>query len=309
MNFLSSCKREKRLSLVDQIDPSCLLLYTMSLVFFVFILCPLSCHERSLAPSSSGLTAIQNQRSDWINYQDWSFTLQQVVLDQGVDYLLLKQGEARRALDRFIKQLADPIPTGSSREARLAFWINAYNAMVLSHVLDFPEISSVSTAVANAPRYQFFKQQLVVVAGKKRSLDEIEHQILRPIFKDPRVHFAINCASRSCPPLAAFPYLASQVDDQLNQAVKNFLNTTQGLNMRGGDLYLSKLFQWFEDDFNQDMMRPQDMIGPDHQGIRSFLQKHLAEESWSRVKTARLFFQEYDWSLNRAVPNRSTHPH
>jgi hypothetical protein len=263
----------------------------------------ISCQGSTLS-STSPVQIKESGGPEWIDYKDWRLTLQSVVRSDGVDYQLLRCGDARQALDRFIEQLAVPIPPLSKREARFAFWINAYNAVVLRHVLNFPEISSVATAVRNAPRYQFFKQKVFIIAGEKRSLDEIEHEILRPTFKDPRVHFAINCASKSCPPLLALPYEASTLEDQLDRAVKRFISDSRGVKSSSDRLTVSKLFQWFEEDFNQGIGDTVQQAAPDHQGIRRFLQRYLTGEMHRRVGIVRLVFADYDWSLNQSERTR-----
>ena len=120
-----------------------------------------------------------------------------------VDYDQLKKS---KHFSTFIESLQNPLPPMISAHAELAYWINAYNALTIFHVLNYwPHISSVKTVVKGSEPYLFFKARVHKVAGRYRSLDDIEHSILRVKFADPRIHAALNCASISCPPLRIKP--------------------------------------------------------------------------------------------------------
>ena len=120
------------------------------------------------------------------------------------------------------------------------------------------------------------------------TLDDIEHTILRPRFKDPRVHFAINCASKSCPPLRAEPYSGSRLDLQLNDATKKFINDTKSNFLSGTTLYASRIFKWFGEDFNGDI------IGFFITHATGDFKKKLT----SNKDDIRIEYLDYDWSLN-----------
>ena|SRR5258708_446162 len=135
---------------------------------------------------------------------DHTRLLQKYVKTSGVGYAVWKENSADvQALKDIISQIGATGPSSQKREAQLAYYINAYNALVLAGVLDRYPIRSVRDV---APFYGFFTQNNITVAGKKTSLYALERKLLIPKFTEPRIHFAINCASRSCPPLRrAFP--------------------------------------------------------------------------------------------------------
>ena len=237
---------------------------------------------------------------DLINLAPWAQVLRWVVRDDAVDYTALHERAARRALDQFTRALEAPLPRSAPRAARLAYWINAYNALTLRHVLHFPELTSVATAVPNAPRYQFFKQRVHRVGGALRSLDEIEHQIIRPQFGDPRVHMALNCASRSCPPLSAQPYRAHTLEAQLDSAAQRFVGDALRNQLTTTPPQVSQLFRWFADDFAG-------FAGSDKRnaaaGVEAFIRRYAPLRLRSTlekkdVRSQPLLYLPYDWSLN-----------
>lgn len=252
----------------------------------------------------------QAQRADIIDTSPWADVLRDVVRGERVIYTQLKDPDTKAKLDHFVNALQAPLPQGASRPARLAYWINAYNALILRHVMRYPELSSVATAVPQAPRYTFFTQNIHLVAGRRRSLDEIEHHILRPHFKDPRVHAALNCASRSCPPLSATPYRAHMIDAQLNEVTRRFVNDRRRNRFDTYPPRLSKIFSWFAEDFTQDQDTKSPSSSGAHQGVTHFIRRfadaknlQLIENLWPKQTGAiELQFDEYDWALNGPRP-------
>jgi hypothetical protein len=120
------------------------------------------------------------------------------------------------------------------------------------------------------------------------TLDYIEHGILRPKYKDPRVHFAINCASKGCPPLRSEPYRGDVLDQQLNEMARAFINNPKHNRLEGKKLYVSSIFKWFKQDFNDDI------IGFFQEYAQGDLKKGL-DSNWEEIKVKYL---SYDWSLN-----------
>lgn len=120
--------------------------------------------------------------------------------------------------------------------------------MILSRYPKIQSIWDLGGRFFNNP----FDKKFITLDQKKVSLDYIEHTILRPVFKDPRVHFAVNCASKSCPPLLSKPYRGKTLDDQLEAATRDFINDPRQNHIRGDTLYISKIFKWFSEDFDND---------------------------------------------------------
>jgi len=189
----------------------------------------------------------------------------------------------REQLNAYLERLGAAVPDELDRSEQFAFWINAYNAVILAGVLDGYHAEST------LGRYQFFKRYKRRVAGKERTPDEIEHEILRPRFKDFRVHFAVNCASASCPKLRREAYTGARLDEQLDAQAREFLNDPKRNRLAGteGVVELSQIFEWFAGDFTAE-----------GKTLRAALDRFLTpaqRESWD---TAQVRFLKYDWTLN-----------
>ncbi|MGH7538055.1 MAG: DUF547 domain-containing protein, partial [Gemmatimonadales bacterium] len=213
-----------------------------------------------------------------------------------VDYAGLQRDSAR--LGPYLDQLAavDSLTLAAAdRDTRLAFWINAYNACMLAQVIEHYPIKragfprSLQNSLARRPANSVwqirdvFTRRHCRVAGALRSQNEIENGILRPM-AEPRVHFAVNCASRSCPVLAAEAYLPERVDEQLDAAVRRFVADTSQFRLREGSppvLTVNKVLDWYGEDFG----------GPE--GVRRFFTRYAAVPPVTALR-----FFDYDWALN-----------
>lgn len=204
-----------------------------------------------------------------------------------VDYAALVRSEA---LDRLVSQLEGSRPSRLDRPGRLAFWINAYNILTLDLVRKHHPIASIKDIGS------FFspvwERPVATIEDRKLSLDAIEHTILRPM-GEPRIHAAIVCASKSCPPLRRTPFRAETLDADLDDAVGRFLaSPTKGvaIDRAAGTIRVSKIFDWFEADFAA------------QGGVRAFLAAHLppSEAAWLRGpgRDSAIRYFDYDWSLN-----------
>ncbi len=187
------------------------------------------------------------------------------------------------ALQKVTDQIGSGAPSETSRNGRFAFHINAYNAWMLRLVLEKYPIGSVRDI---APLFGVFTQPRIMLGGKKVSLNHLEKEVLIPEFKDPRVHFAINCASASCPPLRNAPYTAAKLNAQLEVQARAFANRGAGaVEVSGSKARLSKIFDWYSADFKGSG----DAIG--------FLNRYRSEPIPAGAK---LSYFDYDWSLNEA---------
>ena len=211
--------------------------------------------------------------------------LKSAVKDGKLDYTaFIGKAEFQAYLDVLAK--TDPA-TLPSQNAKLAFWINAYNANAINGVLKhWPKIKSVTEPY---PDFGFFKNADKKVGGKTLSLNDIENTIIRPTFKDPRVHAALNCASASCPPLAPYAFNAQTLDAQLTKVMKAFIldRTRNQFDSKTGTVKLSQIFNWYKDDFTA--------AG----GVKAYLAKFLPAEEKALLDKAKLTFVDYDWSLNK----------
>ena len=209
-------------------------------------------------------------------------------------------------LNRYIAALASTDASAlaaASTDERLAFWINAYNACMLKRVIEHYPIRKAGgllrlrNAAAGRPENSVWQIGDVFtgahcpVAGAERSQDEIEHEIIRPM-GDPRIHFAINCAALSCPPLISRAYQASTLDGQLDDRVRAFIDDPAHLEVSAMDgtpaVRVNRVLEWFNEDFG----------GPE--GVLAFLVGYLdgAERAALTDPDARLVFFDYDWTLN-----------
>lgn len=220
-----------------------------------------------------------------------------------VDYAALAAG--RVVLDRYLEQLGRTSPSAldlASRDARLAFWINAYNACVLRLVIDHYPIerrgglAGLANRVVGVPANSIrqipgtWDRAFCYIAQRDRSLDGIEHGIIRPM-GDPRIHFAVNCAARSCPVLGAEAYRAYRVNDQLDDAVRRFVASPLHFRLDAGEpplLHVNKVLDWYKEDFG------------DTADVVAFLRRYVptAEAALLDPDHIRVEFLEYDWTLN-----------
>jgi hypothetical protein len=202
-----------------------------------------------------------------------------------VNYAGFKAEEIK--LDQYLSVLKNTNPDTLGREEQFAFYINAYNAWTIKLILTgYPGVKSIKDlgSIFESP----WRKEFVRINGQTLTLDDIEHKILRPRFKDARVHFAINCASKSCPPLIPEPYRGSVLDTQLDRVTGNFLNAPENYRLEGNTLWVSSIFKWFSGDFNDDP------VGFYRTHANGELKKQL-DEKGDRIKVK---FLDYDWTLN-----------
>lgn len=218
----------------------------------------------------------------------WAELLAKHVSNGVVSYQGFKKDEAR--LDIYLDVLDATDPEQLPENERLALWLNAYNAYTIKLILDNFENGQPVESIRDIGG--FFSGpwdiQFCRVGGEVYTLDNIEHDIIRPRFQEPRIHFAVNCASQSCPPLIAEPYTGTRLDEQLTSSTVNFLNDKEFNYLDGSTLYVTKIFKWFSEDFNNDV------VSFVKKYAKADLQNQLAELG-DRVKVKYL---DYDWSLN-----------
>jgi hypothetical protein len=181
-----------------------------------------------------------------------------------------------------------PDPKSYSREARLAYWINAYNAFTVKLIVDnYPleSIKDLNPTVAIPMVSTIWNKKFFSIGGEKMSLDNIEHDILRKEFNEPRIHFAINCASISCPPLRSEAYLAERLEQQLEEQASMFINDPERNVLTPDNPEISKIFSWFSGDFKK------------NQSLIEFLNKYANTKI---NEDADIDYMDYDWRLNQA---------
>jgi hypothetical protein len=211
--------------------------------------------------------------------------LKKYVKEGVVDYQGFKNEETN--LDQYLKVLEKTDSSKLSRNEQFAFYINAYNAWTIKLILSgYPGVKSIKEfgSIFKSP----WKKKLARIDGEIVTLDHIEHGILRPKYKDPRVHFAINCASKGCPPLRSEPYRGDVLDRQLDEMVRAFINNPKRNRLDGKELYVSSIFKWFKEDFNDDI------VG----FFQEYAQGDLKKGLDSNREEIKVKYLSYDWSLN-----------
>ncbi len=176
----------------------------------------------------------------------------------------------------------------ASRQAKLAFWINAYNAVTIEGILQEYPTSSIRNHTARVFGYNIWKELPLIVAGKNYSLDDMEHTILRKM-SEPRIHFAIVCASVGCPRLRNEAYTATNISAQLDDNAHDFFSRRQNLRVSGNTLFLSPILDWFGEDFGTTQTARL-------RTIKAYLPastRQLVEKRSTQVR-----YLDYDWSLN-----------
>jgi hypothetical protein len=211
--------------------------------------------------------------------------LKKYVKDGVVNYQGFKNEES--VLDKYLKVLEEVDSKILSRNEQFAFYVNAYNAWTIKLILSaYPGVKSIKDlgSIFKSP----WKKKICRIDGGVITLDDIEHSKLRPGFKDPRVHFAINCAAKSCPPLRSEPYRGGELDQQLDEMTKAFINDLKSNRLEDHALYASSIFKWFAEDFNKDI------IG----FYLKYAEGDLKEQLETNKEKIRVKYLDYDWSLN-----------
>lgn len=280
----------------------------MAVVACALAACSYTIAQTAQAPDSAADT------SEEFSYTVYGELLKQYVDIEGrVDYAALRTDRA--GLDRFVASMgnvAESELASWSEEARLAFWINAYNAITLQYIVDHYPIEKgglISGLLhpANSIRQipGVWDKLTTPVAGKPLTLDAIEHEILRKEFSEPRIHMAIVCASVGCPPLRNEPFAEERLDQQLDDQSRRFLGSPVRfrIDRTANEVYLSPIFKWFGEDFvpvyGASAARFSNH-GAQMAAVLNFVSSYVSETDAAFLEDADLQvkFSDYDWSLN-----------
>ena len=231
------------------------------------------------------------------SYKSYNEILKQVVVVEGhqssVDYSKLKSDTS--SLDEFIEDIEYIGKTEFdtwSREQQIAFLINAYNALTIKLILtEYPvdSIKDYGGFIVNSPWHRNF----FTLFGKDSTLNIIEHDFLRKQYKEPRLHFVLVCASRSCPPLINEAYVADKLEQQFTDATTNFLRDSERnrFNTENNKIEISKIFKWYKKDFITSAGSVNAYVAP-------LMTDDAALQTLIANKETKIKFLEYDWSLN-----------
>lgn len=206
-----------------------------------------------------------------------------------VDYVGVSDAD-RILLKKYIVALSSTAVGQLNRTEQMAFWINAYNALTLRVVLEHYPVASIRDIdlgegfFADGP----WDEKVINIENVELSLNDIEHRILRPIWNDPRIHYAVNCASIGCPNLAIDAYSSANLEEMLDQAAIRFVNAPRNIEFSSDEVTVSKIYSWFATDF-----------GGDDVSILNHLRQYADDDLQDKLKSVnRIFDYTYDWSLN-----------
>lgn len=200
---------------------------------------------------------------------------------------------ARKSLRAYLDAMAaTPVSKLAEREQR-AFWANLYNAITIDVVLDHYPVKSIRDIAISPGLFAVgpWGKKLTSVEGKSLSLDDIEHKILRKIWKDPRVHYSVNCASIGCPNLPAEPFTGAKLEKMLDEGARAYINHPRGVTVADtGRVTASRIYDWFSEDF-----------GASDANVLVHLRQYAAAPLKAKLDKAKtIAAYDYDWSLNEA---------
>ncbi|MBI4566415.1 MAG: DUF547 domain-containing protein [Planctomycetes bacterium] len=217
----------------------------------------------------------------------WDKVLKEHVKDGRVDYAAIqKHPSALKAYLSALEAVDRATYESWSEERKIAFWLNAYNAYTVKLIVDHYPVNSIKDL--GGWFSSVFNKEFIPLKrlrdGRTISLNDIEHETLRKDFSEPRIHFALVCASKGCPPLRGEPYVGERLDQQLDEQAKVFLNDRERnrYDAKTKTLYLSKIFDWFSEDFEK-------KAG----SVAKYVSRFLKTSEDARIR-----FLDYDWSLN-----------
>lgn len=205
-----------------------------------------------------------------------------------VDYAKFKS-EGAQKLRAYLAQLQKVDVTSLNKSEQFAYWVNLYNAATVDVILDHYPVTSIreirlSGLFSTGP----WKEKIVTVKDVKLSLDDIEHQILRPIWRDPRVHYAVNCAAIGCPNLQAKAFTSSTLEKLLDKGARDYINSPRGVKLSGKKIVASKIFSWFAADF-----------GGTEKSVLAHISRYAKPKLASQISdVTRISGYEYHWGLN-----------
>jgi Protein of unknown function, DUF547 len=216
------------------------------------------------------------QKNTLVSNDVWNSLLKKYVTPKGmVNYQGLRNDQS--LLEEYIHSLPNISPDGLSRSGQMVYWINLYNAETVKLILDHYPVKSIRNIAGGKP----WDEKIIQIGSENLSLNDIENKLRN--FGDPRIHFAINCASKSCPPLRNEAFTSDKLDAQLDEQAKKYINNSNENEIAADQANLSAIFNWYKSDF--------DKSG----GIILFINR------FSSVKLhddAKISFKEYDWNLN-----------
>jgi Protein of unknown function, DUF547 len=248
----------------------------------------------SKAFAAAALKELKPAGSGKADHSAFDVILQQYVSVDAAGYASLNYSALtgqRGAVDNYVSGLIAVDPRQLSRAEAHAYWINLYNAKTLSIMLENWPVKSIRDI--NLGGGGFFgkgpwSKKLMVVAETELSLDDIEHRIIRPLFNDPLSHYALNCASYSCPNLMPRAYTAKNLKAQMSESATLYINHPRGLSIKDGEITASKIFYWYAGDFGG------------KNKLKAHWMEFAAPQLAAEIEASSIGGYDYDWNANVA---------
>ena len=226
--------------------------------------------------------------SSWAQFLDRYLSIGQAGDVSLVNYAGVSS-EDKESLAKYITQLSTVPISELNRTEQKAFWINFYNSLTVHTILEHYPVKSIRKISSGWLSSGPWGLKLVEVEGTKLSLNDIEHRILRPIWQDNRVHYAVNCASLGCPNLQAEPFTAENMERLLDKAAHDYVNNRRGVDISNNNLILSSIYDWFQEDF-----------GGTDATVLAHLEKFAAPALTAKLKGYQgSISYQYSWDLNQ----------
>lgn len=201
----------------------------------------------------------------------------------------------RMSLQRYIADLEAVRVSGLNRDEQMAYWLNLYNAVTVELILDHYPVDSIRDIGISGTAFnrQPWDAKLVTVEGEEMSLNDIEHRVIRPIWQDERIHYAVNCASIGCPNLQPVPFTAENYRELLELAAAEYINHPRGARIEGGRLHMSSIFEWYQVDYGDSIEGVvAHMLQYAEQPLAAGLRRYADNRYRPRPR------HDYDWALN-----------
>ncbi len=225
------------------------------------------------------LISLAGKGEQKFDHSKWNQLLQKHVSAKGnVNYEGFANDKAE--LDAYLSKIAAVKPNSNwTRNEAMAYWINAYNAFTIELMLNNYPLKSIMDVNGG----KAWDLKFIDIKGEKYSLNNMEHDILREKYFDPRIHFAVNCASISCPKLSNSAYFAEGLDAKLDKAAKEFINNSSKNDISAYVAQISKLFDWYKDDFTKN----------------GTVKDYINEYSTTKLTVNNISYKEYNWNINK----------
>lgn len=221
-----------------------------------------------------------------ISHIEWQNFLTNNLKQEGenvyVNYKYLKS-DSKKKLSNYISFLSGIDPRLYNKKEQYAYWVNLYNALTVNLIIENYPVDSIKD-IGGFFSFGPWNKKIIKIAGNDISLNDIEHRILRPIWNDPRTHYAVNCASIGCPNLQNKAFTGENTEEILEKAAKEFINSEKGVEINNG-VKLSLIYKWFKEDFGNTDIK-----------ILNHLNKYRNKDS--KIKSLKNAKYDYDWSLN-----------